>query len=78
MELGGTTSTKRSQNGPMEPPDHDGPLPLGPPVPTDIDQKVNQLLQHGPLPMIDKACTAEYKFHINVSLDPKVFGKSKI
>ena len=46
LELGGTTSTKRSQNGPMEPPDHDGPLPLGPPVPTDINQKVNQLLHH--------------------------------
>ncbi len=45
MDLGGTTSTKRSQNGPMEPPDPGGPLPLGPPVPTDINQKVNQLLQ---------------------------------
>ena len=48
MELGGTTSTKRSQIGPMEPPDHDGPLPLGPSVPTDINQKVNQLLQPHP------------------------------
>ncbi len=47
LSLGGTTSTKRSQNGPMEPPNPDGPLPLGPPVPTDINQKVNQLLQTG-------------------------------
>ncbi len=30
----------------MEPPDPDGPLPLGPPDPTDINQKVNQLLQY--------------------------------
>ncbi len=44
MELGGTTSTERSQKGPMEPPDPAGPLPLETPVPTDINQKVNQLL----------------------------------
>ncbi len=40
MEQGGTTSTKRSQNGPMEPPDHNRPLPMEPSVPTDIDQKL--------------------------------------
>ncbi len=33
------------KNGPMEPPDPDGPLPLGPLDPTDINQKVNRLLQ---------------------------------
>ncbi len=44
MEQGGTTSTKRSQNGPMEPPDPNRTIQLELLVPTDINQKVNQLL----------------------------------
>ncbi len=55
-----STPEPPQQNGPknglMEPPDPDGPLPLGPPDPTDINQKVNQLLQN-----------AMHNFHVSRS-----------